>query len=302
MDSIDINTDNIPAEENIDVLKRQLKKEQRQIKIHKFTRNKLAMIGATITIAMILVAALASVIAPTGPYDMIVSNRLKSPSPTNIFGTDTLGRDLFSRIIYGARVSIKVGAAVSAISLVVGMIIGLYSSYYKVLDSILMRICDGLKAIPAILLAIGLMAVLGTSVRNVIISLAIVYIPDIARITRSSALMVKEQTYIESMKALGASSYRIIWHHIAPNVLSPVIVQASFIFATAIVQEASLSFLGVGVPVPAPSWGNILYEGKEVIYNAWWMIVFPGLSMALPVLGLNLLGDGIREVMDPMSN
>ncbi len=302
MDNISAKTTNMQEEENIAVLKKQLKKEQRQIKIHKFTNNKLAMIGAVITIAMALVAILAPVIAPAGPYDMLVSDRLKNPSSVHIFGTDTFGRDLFSRIIYGARVSMGVGAAVSTISLVVGMVIGLYSSYYKTLDSILMRICDGLKAIPAILLAIAFMAVMGTSVRNVIISLAIVYIPDIARITRSSALMVKEQMYIESMKALGASANRIIWFHIAPNVLSPVIVQTSFIFATAIVQEASLSFLGVGVPVPAPSWGNILYEGKTVIYNAWWMIVLPGLSMAFPVLGLNLFGDGIREVMDPMSN
>lgn len=165
-----------------------------------------------------------------------------------------------------------------------------------------MRLCDGLKAIPSTLLAIALMAVLGSSMTNVIISLAIVHIPDVARIVRSEAILIKEQTYVEAMKSLGATSKRIIWSHIAPNVISPVIVQISFIFATAIISEAALSFLGVGIPVPTPSWGNILSDGKTYIYNCWWMIVFPGVTMALTVLGLNLFGDGIRDVLDPMTN
>jgi peptide/nickel transport system permease protein len=181
------------------------------------------------------------------------------------------------------------------------MIIGLYASYYRRIDSILMRICDGISAIPAILLAIAFMAVLGPSPKNVVFSLSMVYIPSIARIVRSRALEVRELTYIEAMRCLGASSSCIIWKHIAPNILSPVIVQTSFVFAKAIITEAALSFLGVGVPVPAPSWGNILMEGKTVIYKAWWMIVFPGVITAVSVLGLNILGDGLRDVLDQKS-
>lgn len=288
--------------ENLKEVRKELAKEQRQLRIRKFYKNRLAVIGTVITVVMALLALLAPVLCPEGPYALDVVSRLKAPSLKHIFGTDTFGRDLFARCVYGARVSMGVGLSVAGISLIAGMVIGLYASYYKSLDNVLMRICDGLKAMPAILLAIALMAVMGASTKNVIISLAIVYTPDIARITRSAALSVKQQTYIEAMRALGAGSNRIIWTHIAPNVLSPVIVQASFIFASAIVTEAALSFLGCGVPVPAPSWGNILQEGKTVIYNSWWMIAFPGAMTALSVLGLNLLGDGIRDVMDPMSN
>lgn len=283
-------------------VRKQLLKEQRQLKLRKFLRNRLAVTGTAITLLMVLLAVLAPAISRQGPYEMVVSQRLTAPSAAHLFGTDTFGRDLFSRVVYGARISMGVGAGVGVAVLALGMAIGLYASYYKALDNVLMRICDGLKTIPAILLAIALMAVLGPSIQNVIVSLSIVYTPDIARIARSAALTVKEQTYIEAMHSLGAGPTRIIWKHIAPNVISPVIVQVSFIFATAIVTEAALSFLGAGVPVPTPSWGNILYEGATVIYKSWWMILFPGLFMALAVLGLNLLGDGLRDVLDPLSN
>ena len=288
--------------ENMDEIRKALKKEQTQLKIKKFYSNKSAVIGAVIMISMFLIAILAPIICPNGPYGLDVVSRLKGPSFSHIFGTDTFGRDLFARCAYGARISLSVGASVAILSVLFGMIIGLYASYYKTLDNILMRICDGLKAMPSILLAIALMAVLGAGTRNVILALTIVYIPDIARISRSAALSIKQQTYIEAMNSLGAKPARIIWSHIAPNVISPVIVQASFIFASSIVTEAALSFLGCGVPVPTPSWGNILQEGKTVIYNSWWMILFPGLMTALSVLGLNLLGDGIRDVLDPLSN
>lgn len=288
--------------EGMKQIRKSLLKEQRQLKIRKFLKNKLALTGTAITLIMVIFAVFAPVISKQGPYSMVVDQRLMAPSAAHLLGTDTFGRDLFSRVVYGTRISMGVGAGVGALVLVFGMIIGLYASYYKFLDNVLMRVCDGLKTIPAILLAIALMAVLGPSIQNVIVSLSIVYTPDIARIARSAALSVKEQTYIEAMHSLGARSTRIIWRHIAPNVLSPVIVQVSFIFATAIVTEAALSFLGAGVPVPTPSWGNILYEGATVIYKAWWMIVFPGIFMALAVLGLNLLGDGLRDVLDPLSN
>lgn len=195
-----------------------------------------------------------------------------------------------------------IGFFVGLITMVVGMILGLLASYFKVLDEVLMRICDGLNAIPSTLLAIAFMSALGASITNVIISLSIVSIPRMARIARSAALVVKEQTYIEAVSAAGASPLHIIFRHMAPNILSPVIVQASYVFANSIITEAALSFLGVGVPVPDPSWGNILYEGKDVIYNAWWMIVYPAVFTALTVFGLNLFGDGLRDLLDPHTN
>ena len=285
-----------------DEIRKILKKEQRSLQLHKFTSNKLAMTGGIILLIILLGAIFAPMLSSYGPYEMVVSERLQSPGAGHIFGTDTFGRDLLVRVLYGARISLLIGASVSLISMALGMVFGLYASYYRALDNVIMRICDGLNAVPASLLAIAFMAVLEPSVKNVVISLAIVYVPNIARITRGAALSVKEQTYIEAMRALGAKSSTIIWRHIAPNVLCPVIVQASFIFADAIITEAALSFLGVGVPVPTPSWGNILYEGQTVIFRAWWMILFPGVFTAVSVLGLNLFGDGLRDVLDPQTN
>lgn len=283
-------------------IKKQLMKEHRQLRIRKFCKNRMAVIGMIITLFMTVLALFAPLIATHDPLEMVVIERLKAPSAQHLFGTDTFGRDLFSRVAYGARLSMGVGLSVGVLTMVAGMIIGLYACYYKALDNILMRICDGLKAIPSILLAITMMAVIGPSTKNVIISLTLVSIPGMARIARSNALSINQQTYIEAMRALGAKPTRIIWGHIAPNVLSPVIVQASYVFATAIITEAALSFLGAGVPAPAPSWGNILYEGKTVIYNSWWMVTFPGVFTALSVLGLNLFGDGLRDFLDPLTS
>ena len=281
---------------------RRLGREQRALKRRRFFRNRLAVLGGIITLAMILIALLAPVLSPYGPYDMVVADRLQAPSLSHPFGTDSYGRDVLTRVLYGARVSMSIGAAVAAGSMLLGMAVGLLASYFKALDNVLMRICDGLSAVPSSLLAIALMAALGGSVRNVIVSLVAVSFPGVTRIARASAMVVKEQTYIEAMRAAGARTGRILLGHIAPNILSPVIVQVSFVFATAIITEAALSFLGVGVPVPEPSWGNILNEGKEVIYKAWWMILFPGLFTAISVLGLNIFGDGLRDFLDPHSN
>lgn len=288
--------------ETLEQTGRRLGREQRALKRRRFFRNRLAVLGGIITLAMILIALLAPVLSPYGPYDMVIADRLQAPSLAHLFGTDSYGRDVLTRVLYGARVSMSIGAAVAAGAMLLGMAVGLLASYFKALDNVLMRICDGLSAVPSSLLAIALMAALGGSVRNVIVSLVAVSFPGVARIARASAMVVKEQTYIEAMRAAGARTGRILLGHIAPNILSPVIVQVSFVFASAIITEAALSFLGVGVPVPEPSWGNILNEGKEVIYKAWWMILFPGLFTAISVLGLNIFGDGLRDFFDPHSN
>lgn len=285
--------------EGMILLRRKLAREQRELKIRKFLRNRQSVAGLVIFVCVLVVALFAPVIADQSPYAVNVTDRLQPPSRSHLFGTDSLGRDVFSRVVYGARISMTVGFSVGLISGFLGMVLGLYSSLNQTLDSILMRICDGLKAIPSILLAIALMTALGADIKNVIISLAIVSTPNMARLARSSALVIKEQTYIEAMRGLGAKTQRILWRHIAPNILSPLIVQMTFVFASAIITEAALSFLGAGVPAPEPSWGSILSEGRTVIYNAQWMIVFPGIVTALTVLGLNLFGDGLRDLLDP---
>ena len=290
------------ARSELEAIKRRLLKEQRQLNSRRFFHSRLAVLGALIMIAMAFAAIFAPVIAPADPMAQAVRDRLTAPCAQYLMGTDKVGRDILSRIIFGARVSMLVGVSVAASSILFGMIIGLYACYYRALDGVLMRICDGLSAIPSTLLAIALMAVLGQSIFNVILALSIVYIPRMARIARSAALAVKEQTYIEALRGNGASGFRIIWRHIAPNILSPVVVQASYNFANAIITEAALSFLGVGVPMPQPSWGNILSEGREVINKAWWMVLCPGAVTALAVIGINIFGDGLRDILDPHTN
>ncbi|MFD1038964.1 ABC transporter permease [Virgibacillus byunsanensis] len=289
----------IRNEVKLSEVKYNFKKQQRKLFINRLVSNKLMVTGGTILIFLTIMALLGPLIVSYNPYEMVVSDRLQGPNAEHLLGTDNFGRDLLSRIAYGAQTTLGVGLAVATLSSIFGMIIGLYASYYRFLDHILMRISDGLMSIPAILLAIALMAALGPMTINVIIALSIVYTPYVARVIRSSALVVREQTYIEAMEAQGASSWRIIWRHIMPNTISPLVIQATFIFAEAIIVEAALSFLGAGVPAPDPSWGNILYDGKIVIFNAWWMTVFPGITIALSVLGLNLLGDGFRDLIDP---
>lgn len=289
------------SENSLKEIKSRLLKEQREIQARKFLSNKLSVVGLVLVAVMVTMALLAPMIAQCDPLEINMKVRLKGPSMEHWFGTDSMGRDLFARVLYGARISMFVGFTVGTIAGLTGMVLGLYASTNKYLDNVLMRFCDGLKAIPSTLLAITLMTVLGADIKNVIIALTIVNTPSMARLARGQALVAREQTYVEAMRCLGASKTRILWKHIAPNIISPIIVQMTFVFASSIITEAALSFLGAGVPAPAPSWGNILNEGKNVIYNAWWMIVFPGAFTALSVLGLNLLGDGIRDILDPLS-
>lgn len=279
--------------------KKRLKKQQKSLMFKRIMRNRGIVIGGSTMIFLILLALVGPLLVPYGPYEMIVTDRLQAPNAAHWLGTDNFGRDLLTRMAYGARVSLSVGLSVAILACFFGMVFGLLASYYRTLDNILMRICDGLMAIPGVLLAIALVAALGPKKENVIIALTIVFIPNVARVVRSSALVVREETYIEAIRAQGAKTWRIIVLHIAPNTIAPLVVQASFIFADAIITEAALSFLGAGIPAPDPSWGNILHDGKVVIFSAWWMTVFPGILIVLSVLGLNLLGDGIRDHIDP---
>jgi peptide/nickel transport system permease protein len=262
-------------------------------------RRRVTLVGAVLVGLNVLVAALAPALAPSDPLLLDVKNRLQAPGAGHWFGTDDVGRDVLSRVLYGARVSVKVGGLVVALSVTAGLVVGLAAGYYPRLDGILMRVMDGLMAFPAIILAIALMASLGPSLDNVIVALAVVYTPRIARIVRGSVLVVRELPYVEAARALGVSDPGIVARHVLPNCLSPVIVQATFIFALAVLGEAALSFLGVGAPPFVPSWGNILAEGRLYIQQAPWLTLFPGAAIMATILGLNLFGDGLRDVLDP---
>lgn len=275
---------------------------RQNIIVRRFLSNRMAVTGCILLSIIFLLALFAPLLATQPPLEMKVTDRLKAPSAAHWFGTDEFGRDVYSRVVHGSRISIAVGLSVVLISSAFGMVLGLYSSYYRQLDNLIMRVVDGLMAFPAVLLAIAIMAALGPKIENVIISISVVYIPTVARTVRSAALVVREQTYIEAIRALGGRPWRIIWRHIAPNCMSPLIVQATFIFAYAVIIEASLSFLGAGTPPPQPSWGNILSDGRTLIRQAWWIMVFPGIAIVMTVLGLNLIGDGLRDLLDPHTN
>ncbi len=289
--------------ENMDLkVSKQGLNEHRKLMLKSFLHNKLAIGGLIITVLLLLLSILSPVIAPVGPYEMDVVNKLKPPSAAHIFGTDNLGRDVFARTVYGIKLSLFVGAATACVTFILGLLLGLLAGYFKFWDNVIMRVCESMMSIPSILMAIALMAALGSSVGNIIIALSIVYTPMVARVARSAVLSVKEQTYIEAIASQGASWPRILFGHIAPNVISPVIVQSTFTFASAIIVEASLSYLGCGIPSVIPTLGNIINDAKLVVLTSWWMTLFPSIVMLLLVLGVNILGDGVRDVLDPLSN
>jgi len=249
--------------------------------------------------AIVLLSFCGSLFSPWDAYSIDPLSRLKAPSAAHWFGTDNFGRDLFVRVALAVRVSLSVGAAVALIAGAVGMVIGLLCAWYRSLDRILMRVCDGLFAFPSLLLAIAIVGVLGPNVANVVLALSLVYVPSIARVIRGAAMVVKEKNFIEALRAQGATSGRIVWLHLLPNVISPLIVQVTWVFSVAILTEAALSFLGSGVPAPTPSLGNLLLEGKAVIFTAWWMTFFPGIAIVLLILALNIVGDDLRDSAEP---
>jgi peptide/nickel transport system permease protein len=262
-------------------------------------RNPLMICGLTLLGIMILVAVGAPYWGTVDPLELSPIDRLRAPSISHWFGTDMLGRDLYSRALYGSRISLFVGACVATLSMLAGLTIGLFSGYIRRVDAVVMRIMDGIMAIPAILLAIALMALVSASVQNVIIALTIPEIPRVVRVVRSVVLSLREQAYVEASQATGAHLPRILWRHIMPNTLAPLIVQGTYICASAVIFEAYLSFLGAGTPPEVPSWGNIMAEGRSYVQIAFWIVLFPGIFLALTVLAINLVGDGLRDTLDP---
>jgi peptide/nickel transport system permease protein len=267
--------------------------------IRTLTRRRVTVVGVVLVGLVVLVAALAPALARWDPLALDVKSRLERPGGRHWLGTDDVGRDVLSRVLHGARISVVVGGAVVLLSVVAGLAVGLAAGYYRPLDNVLMRVMDGLMAFPAIILSIALMASLGPSLRNVVVALAVVYTPRIARIVRGSVLVVRELPYVEAARALGAPGPTILARHVLPNCLSPVIVQATFLFALAVLGEAALSFLGVGAPPATPSWGNILAEGRLYIQQAPWLTLAPGVAIMATIVGLNLFGDGLRDALDP---
>jgi len=261
--------------------------------------DKTMLLGLIIIVIIVIIAIFAPLIAPYDPLEFYMTERLEGPSQNHLFGTDNFGRDVFSRVVFGTRVSMRVGMLVLITVSIFGTLIGLVTGYISSLDYILMRVMDAFMAFPSILLGISIVAILGASEINVAIALSIVYIPRTARVVRGTVLGLKNSEFVKAARAMGASDLRIIMLHILPNSLAALIVQLSFVFASSILAEAGLSFVGAGPAPPIPSWGNILSEGREYIRTYPWMTIFPGLFIALTVLGLNLAGDGLRDVLDP---
>ena len=267
--------------------------------IKRLLRHRLFMTGLFLFLIIASIAILAPWITDVDPNRLSMRNKFKPPGDGWVFGTDSFGRSLWSRVVWGAQLSMMIGASVVALNAVFGILIGAAAGYFRRIDNLLMRINDALMAFPAILLAIAVTSVLGPSTFNVILALGIVYIPRTARIVRSSVIVLREMEFVQAAVAAGAGHWRILTRHILPNAMAPVIVQLSFLFAFAVLSEATLSFLGVGAVPPTPTWGNIMAEGRDFMREAPWIITIPGIALMITVMGLNFLGDGLRDVLDP---
>ena len=262
-------------------------------------RNPTVTLGSVLLLAIVLMAIFAPLIAPGDPQALDPVRRLRPPSRDHWFGTDMYGRDVFARTIHGSRISLIVGALVALISVGFGLVIGLVTGYVRALDGVIMRIMDGLMAIPDILLAIALMALFRASVTNVVIAVTVPQVPRVARLVRAVVLTIRELPYIEAAHSIGTRFRRVLTRHLLPNTIAPLVVQATYTGAAAVLTEAGLSFLGAGTPPNIPSWGNMMAEGRTYFQIAVWIILFPGLFLAITVLAVNLLGDGLRDALDP---
>jgi len=266
----------------------------------RFARNRGAVFGLGVLVVIVLMSVFAPLLAPYDPLEQGVGPALQRPSLEHWAGTDSFGRDLLSRIIYGARIALVVGLVSVALAMVIGVTLGLAAGYYGGwLDIVVMRVMDGLFAFPIIILAIAMMAIMGFGVLNVIIAVAVGFIAPFARVTRADVLAVKEEPYVEAARLAGVSGPAIIMRHVLPNVMAPIIVQAALRVSGAIITEAGLSFLGLGPPPPNPVWGSMIAEGRNFIVMAPHVSTFPGIALMLAIVGLNLLGDGLRDTLDP---
>lgn len=262
-------------------------------------RHPTAIFGAAVLLAMLAVAIAAPLLGTVDPQAMSPVKRLRDPWGEYWFGTDMLGRDVYSRVLYGARVSLTVGLAVAILSTLVGLAIGLVTGFIRWVDAIVMRVMDGLMSIPSVLLAIALMALTKASLENVVFAITIAEIPRVVRLVRSLVLTLREQPFVEAATAAGTGVARTLVRHILPNTVAPLLVQGTYIFASAMITEAILSFIGAGMPLNIPSWGNIMAEARSLFQLKPWLILIPGAFLSLTVLAVNLLGDGLRDALDP---
>ena len=267
--------------------------------LHFVQRHPTVTLGTMLLAAIVLVAVFAPLIAPGDPEALNPIRRLRPPSADAWFGTDMYGRDVYTRTIHGSRISLIVGALVALVSVGFGLVIGLVTGYVRAVDGLIMRIMDGLMAIPDILLAIALMALFRASVTNVVIAVTVPQVPRVVRLVRAVVLTIRERPYIEAAQSIGTRFRHILMKHLLPNTIAPLIVQATYTGAAAVLTEAGLSFLGAGTPPNIPSWGNMMAEGRSFFQIAVWIVLFPGLFLAITVLAVNLLGDGLRDALDP---
>ncbi len=257
------------------------------------------VLGGTLLTILVMLSLLAPWIAPYDPIKLSVAQRLRPPSALHWFGTDAYGRDVLSRTLWGGQISLLIAVSVACLSTVIGTLVGLVAGYFRAMDTVVMRIMDGLMAIPGILLAVAMLSLSKASVQTVILAITIPEIPRVVRLVRAVVLSIREQTFVQGAVSSGTRTWAILLKHILPNALTPIIVQATYIAASAVLIEAYLGFLGVGTPPEVPSWGNIIAEGRNFIMLAIWSVLFPGLFLGTMVLSINILGDGVRDMLDP---
>jgi peptide/nickel transport system permease protein len=266
----------------------------------RFVRSRTGLAGAVVLLVVMLAAIFAGQVSPYSPVRQDFRVERQPPSLTHLMGTDEFGRDVLSRVIWGAQASLQAGATAASIALVVGLVLGMLAAYYGGrTDNLIMRLMDIVLAFPYILLAIAVVAILGPGLRNAMIAIGIVYVPHYARVVRGAVLAVRARDYVEAARALGASDGRVMWQHVLPNTLAPVIVQTTLNVGTAIIDTAGLSFLGLGTQPPTPDWGNMLSDGRSYVIDSPWIATFPGLAILVTVLAFNLMGDALRDALDP---
>lgn len=273
--------------------------ERRKLLRKVFFGNYLVTAGTVLVLLVVLGSLLGPMFSSADPMDLNWRSRNLPPASGRVLGTDTYGRDMLVMVLYAGRNSLGIAVMVTLITVVCATIIGMAAPWFRSIDNVLMRAMDVLMSIPSMILAIALVGFLGANRTNVIIAIVLTQTPRFARVVRSSAISIRELTYIEAARGVGASSLRIMFRHILPNCLGPILVQATFLFAHAILVESTLSFIGVGTPPPIPSWGNLMAEGRSYVSTAWWLTVIPGIALSMSVLGLNILGDGLRDTLDP---